>query len=236
MTIYISLTTPFEISVDGGPWETRPIVALPPFAKHRVRSPSGLISAICIESETVDPDDLSRLTVAINAPATSSTFHRYIQDAHHYLGSQSNADGFSTSEFDHLFLGEELKSRGMDERIVAVLNDLSAASEELSSTADTCAAKVSLSASRFLHLFKDNTSVPFRSYRMWRRARRFMDRVDGQDSLTDVALDLGYPDSSHFSHSIRQIFGLQPRSIRAGSQDLLIHTGSGYKRMAAAFA
>ena len=37
-----------------------------------------------------------------------------------------------------------------------------------------------------------------------------------------VALDIGYPDSTHFSHSIRQTFGLKPRDIFAGSRKLRI--------------
>ena len=35
-----------------------------------------------------------------------------------------------------------------------------------------------------------------------------------------VALDAGYPDASHFSHSIRDVFGLTPRSIVSGSRRL----------------
>ena len=43
---------------------------------------------------------------------------------------------------------------------------------------------------------------------MWKRARRFMDHANRDHSVTEVALDLGYPDSTHFSHSIRACFGL----------------------------
>jgi len=55
-----------------------------------------------------------------------------------------------------------------------------------------------------------------------------MDHANREDSLTDVALDLGYPDSSHFSHSIRASFGLQPRSIREGSRGMKVCVGENY--------
>jgi AraC-like DNA-binding protein len=71
-------------------------------------------------------------------------------------------------------------------------------------------------------LFKDQTGVSFRNVRMWKRARRFLEWANQEGSLTDVALDLGYPDSSHFSHSIRRIYGLKPRSIRNGSRGLQV--------------
>ena len=229
MVIYVSQSAPFEISTDGRSWETRHIIALAPFTKHRVKSSSNLISMICIEPETVDPVDLMRLISLINAPAAGKLFWQSIHVAHNELAYQSDAHGFSTAEFDHSFLGEKLLRRTMDARIVKVLEDLCTGSDGQLPSADECAMETKLSTSRFLHLFKDSTSVSFRSYRMWRRARRFLDRVNGQDSLTDVALDLGYPDSSHFSNSIRQIYGLQPRLIRDGSQHLRVHVGSGYQ-------
>ena len=56
-----------------------------------------------------------------------------------------------------------------------------------------------------------------------KRARSLLQYVVNQDSsLTDVALGAGYPDSSHFSHSIRQVYGLKPKDIFAGSRKLRV--------------
>ena len=46
--------------------------------------------------------------------------------------------------------------------------------------------------------------------------------VDQSTTLTDVALGAGYPDSTHFSHSIRQVYGLKPKDIFAGSRKLRV--------------
>ena len=73
-----------------------------------------------------------------------------------------------------------------------------------------------------LRLFRDDTGIPFRKLRMWKRARRFLDLANGTTRLTDVALDLGYPDSSHFSNSIRRIFGMGPALIRAGGAQRIL--------------
>ena len=51
------------------------------------------------------------------------------------------------------------------------------------------------------------------------------DRLTGEANLTDVALIAGYPDSSHFSHSIRQVYGLKPKAIFAGSRNLAVYSG-----------
>ena len=48
--------------------------------------------------------------------------------------------------------------------------------------------------------------------------------------MTDIALETGYPDSSHFSHTVRRYWGLTPRDIIAGSRQLsVINDGNGYR-------
>jgi AraC-like DNA-binding protein len=42
-------------------------------------------------------------------------------------------------------------------------------------------------------------------------------------ALLELLLDTGYPDSTHFSHSIRQVYGLKPKDIFAGSRRLAIY-------------
>jgi AraC-like DNA-binding protein len=42
-------------------------------------------------------------------------------------------------------------------------------------------------------------------------------------NLAQLAQDIGYPDSTHFSHSFRRFYGLQPRAILRGSRDLAIY-------------
>ncbi|HEY1229584.1 MAG TPA: AraC family transcriptional regulator, partial [Ramlibacter sp.] len=92
-----------------------------------------------------------------------------------------------------------------------------------SASAQECAGWVHLSFSRFLHLFKDEVGLPFRSFRAWKRARSLLRHVRQSSTLTDIALDAGYPDATHFSHSIRQVYGLRPSEILAGSRRLALH-------------
>ena len=80
-------------------------------------------------------------------------------------------------------------------------------------TAADCAASVNLSPSRFLHLFKEQTGISFRAFRAWKRARHLLHFVNEDINLAHLAQDIGYPDSTHFSHSIRRFYGLQPRAI-----------------------
>jgi AraC-like DNA-binding protein len=90
---------------------------------------------------------------------------------------------------------------------------------------EDCANDVRLSLSRFLHLFKDETSMNFKTFRAWKRGRNILHHVNVERNLAHFALDAGYPDSTHFSHSLRRIYGLQPSAIFSGSRRLQIING-----------
>src|SRR5207245_10808436 len=90
-------------------------------------------------------------------------------------------------------------------------------------TAASCATQAGLSSSRFLHLFKEQTGVSFRAFRAWKRARHLLHFANQNINLAHLAQDIGYPDSTHFSHSIRRFYGLKPRAIFLGSRDLAIY-------------
>jgi len=229
IAIYVASGDSFSISIDGAAFRRTRIVALAPFVSHRMYSPDGCILNICIEPESVAAGVTADLLEEFNAASNSRHLVAGLQAARCDLLDGSTADGFSTCEFDRHFFGRSLACRRVDPRITGALDLLAESPQDQDLSASHCADQAGLSVSRFLHLFKENTGIPFRSQRMWKRARRFMDYANRNDSLTDVALDLGYPDSSHFSHSIRSSFGLQPRSIQRGSRGLTLSVGAGYR-------
>ena len=90
--------------------------------------------------------------------------------------------------------------------------------------ASECARLTGLSFSRFVHLFKEEIGMTFRSFCAWKRARSVLPSMTADCNLTELALQAGYPDSTHFSHSIRRIFGYRPRDILAGSRQLALRS------------
>jgi AraC-like DNA-binding protein len=227
-TIHVATSGSFDIKVGDGTWQSRRIFALKPFTPHQLWSAADCITTVSFESETVNLAYMEDLFTQINESDEGGRLANHIETARQKIMLSSAADGFSTREFDDYVLSRIVPRRRTDYRIENVLDRLLNDLREDELSAAACAAKVRLSTSRFLHLFKDETKIPFRSLRMWKRARRFLDHANADDRLTNVALDLGYPDSSHFSHSIRALFGLQPRSIRDGSQGMTVCFGENY--------
>lgn len=224
---YFATDGAFEIEMGAG-WQRVESALVAPFQTHRLLTPTGMIQDVGFEPESLSPLAQARLHELAACPQHQARLAQRIRVCRADLAGLIPDQGLSTAEFDQLFLGEELEQRQMDPRIHRVLELMCDEFEECTVSAEDYARQIGLSPSRFLHLFKLNTGVSFRSLRMWKRARRFLDHANGSNSLTDVALELGYPDSSHFSHSIRRTYGLKPRSIRQGSKHMKVYPGANY--------
>lgn len=222
LTFYAALSGDCRLKLGDGEWQSQELAMVPPYQPHQVATESGQVIIVMIEPERLDPEEREVLTTqAADPDQRRSLVERFRQAAVRLAGSAPDCD-VSAPEFDRILFGRVLEERKLDWRISSAIEDIRLDGLESASLASDLAADIGLSSSRFLHLFKDQTGVSFRNYRMWRRARTFLMHANNASSLTDVALSLGYPDSSHFSRTIRKIYGLKPRSIRVGSQNLRV--------------
>jgi AraC-like DNA-binding protein len=99
-----------------------------------------------------------------------------------------------------------------DARISSALQQMREQPGELHSL-DQLAAGAGLSASRFLHLFKAQTGIPLRRYRLWNRMVAAVRAWHGGMSLTDAAHSAGFASSAHFSAAFREMFGMMPSDL-----------------------
>ncbi len=231
LAIYLSPSGQLRLKDPDGVWTTHDLAIVPPYQPHQVSSGCGWIISVLIEPEKLKDGEVEALLSLCRDPRQRAAMTARLIDAAGYLAAAASDGEMTEAEFDRIVLGRELHRRAIDPRILVTLENLMIEGGEYQPMAADLALGVGLSASRFLHLFKEQTGVSFRNYRTWRRARTFLLHANLSNSLTDVALQLGYPDSSHFSHSIRKTFGLKPRSIRIGSQNLDVAISA---RMAAA--
>ena len=105
-----------------------------------------------------------------------------------------------------------LEPKPIDKRIrkaMEIMRENPAQSHSLESLAD----KVFLSATRFTHLFKDETGVPIRRYRQWLRFRQAIQQITSGETMTAAAMQAGFTDSAHFSRAFRSMFGLKPSVV-----------------------
>lgn len=221
VNVYVATQDAIHIRIADGPWQIGVMAVVPPYVPHQVVADARLIQVLQVEAETVDlpalPAPLSGCGV-VDDPA----FVQRVRGAVSSLRGQGQGVDLASLDFDDLFFGPALVRRRLDARIQSVIETIKRdPSAPLS--AEDCAQSVHLSFSRFLHLFKQEVGAPFRSFRTWKRARSLLHYVNREANLAHVALDTGYPDSTHFSHSIRQVYGLKPRDIFAGSRKLAVY-------------
>jgi AraC-like DNA-binding protein len=217
------------VSFEGGLWLTTAdgrnshgeMAAVRPNVRHTIASDHRSVLSIVIEPESVGPGVLEDLARRLSGPE-GAAFTSRIRAAYLELRDHHAGDDFSSAEFDLLCLGEALPARQLDPRVARAILQIGRFSGE-PVTAASCAAEAGLSPSRFLHLFKEETGISFRSFRAWKRARHLLHFANQDINLAHLAQDIGYPDSTHFSHSIRRFYGLKPRAIFSGSRDLAIY-------------
>lgn len=220
LTVHVAAEAPLKLRLRGGEWQAAEVAVVQPGTPYQVACEGRHAIGLLVEPETVDParlPGLLRADGAVHAPS----FAAHVRQCHARMVAAASDLDLRPADFDPLFFGAPLAPRVMDPRIAAVLERLRAEPSAALSAHD-CARQAGLSFSRFLHLFRAQAGVPFRSLRSWKRARSLLQHVSGAPPLVDLALDIGYPDSSHFSHSIRQSYGLKPRDIVAGSRKLRV--------------
>jgi AraC-like DNA-binding protein len=220
--IYVAIEDGLWLTTADGRKSHAGMVALLPNVRHTIASDYRSVLSIVIEPESVCPGVLEDLTRRLSGPE-GAAFASRIRAAYPELRQRHAGDDFSSAEFDMLCLGEALPARQLDPRVARAIIQIGRFSGE-PVTAASCATEAGLSPSRFLHLFKEETGISFRSFRAWKRARHLLHFANQDINLAHLAQDIGYPDSTHFSHSIRRFYGLKPRTIFSGSRDLAIYS------------
>lgn len=220
--VYVSARTPFSIAIGDGAWRTTELAVTAPYAAHKISSSDRMVYQILVEPETVDseglPDYMGKSCGVIDAPQLVARMRGACESI------QANGYGTSAAEFDfdRCFFDRCLPPRRITGPIAEIVRRIKDGPTN-SNSANDCADAAHLSLSRFLHRFKQEVGVSFRNFRTWRRARNLMHFVQQDHNLANLALEIGYPDSTHFSHSVRKIYGLRPRDIFAGSRHLHLY-------------
>jgi AraC-like DNA-binding protein len=219
--VYVALKGGLWLSTADGGETYGELVAVAPNVRHTIASDYRSAICIVIEPESVRAGTFDEWEKRLSGPERG-LFADRIRAAYEQLRSCAGRADLSSAAFDRMCFGEALPRRVLDPRVARAIAQMTRFCGE-PATAVSCAAEAGLSASRFLHLFKQETGISFRSFRAWKRARHLLHFANQDLNLAHLAQDIGYPDSTHFSHSIRRFYGLKPRAIFSGSRDLAIY-------------
>jgi AraC-like DNA-binding protein len=218
--VYVSIRGGLRLITGDGHEACGEAFAVRPNVRHTIASDYRSAICVVIEPESVAAGAFDALAERLSGPEGPSIASG-IRAAYDQL-RECHRDGISSAELDVMCFGEVLPARALDPRVARSIAQIDSFSGE-PVTAASCALAAGLSCSRFLHLFKQETGISFRAFRAWKRARHLLHFANQNINLAHLAQDIGYPDSTHFSHSIRRFYGLKPRAIFSGSRDLAIY-------------
>jgi AraC-like DNA-binding protein len=219
--VYVAIEGGLRLSHEGAGESYGELAVVLPDVRHTIASDYRSVICVLIEPETVGAGALDALAKRVSG-AERRFFVDRIRAAYAQLLLKPCGGDIGSVAFDIMCFGEALPRRTLDSRVVRAIAQIGRFCGE-PVTAASCAVEAGLSSSRFLHLFKQETGISFRAFRAWKRARHLLHFANQDLNLAHLAQDIGYPDSTHFSHSIRRFYGLKPRAIFSGSRDLAIY-------------
>lgn len=96
-----------------------------------------------------------------------------------------------------------------DERIIKAIELMDKNFDEVLSL-EVVAKHCNLSSTRFLHLFKEKTNLNFRRYQLWNKLVKSLPYLT-KKSITETAHIFGFSDSSHYTRTFIETFGVTPK-------------------------
>lgn len=109
----------------------------------------------------------------------------------------------------HALSGRTARLGEVDPRVRAVADHLRAALPA-DIHVDALAQRVALSPTRLMHLFSDQIGLSMSSFLLWQKMRRALSYVQEGRSLTDIAHECGFADSSHLTRTFQAFYAVKP--------------------------
>jgi AraC-like DNA-binding protein len=103
----------------------------------------------------------------------------------------------------------ELDNHLQDDRIIKAFEFIDNNFEKVLSLEEV-AEHCHLSPTRFLHLFKEKTNLNFRRYQLWNKVVKSLPYLI-KNSITETAYTFGFSDSSHYTRTFIETFGVTPK-------------------------
>jgi len=119
----------------------------------------------------------------------------------------------------HLQEGQPLHE--VDHRIEQVITSIQNTAN-LNLSLSELAKQANLSPSRLTQLFKKQTGLPLRRYRLWHRLYMTAFKIGQKNSLTEAAFEAGFNDSPHFNRTFRSMLGISPSCVLSQTLQVIL--------------
>lgn len=210
VAINVGIYQPFIIKTMNG-YQAFHCAVIPAGCKHEIIANGNILASLMIERHSAFFSYFSKRFPLQSTQITAVNDGEWIE-CFQKIYEDKPAKSEIEQMLNQLLPKDEATEKAIDPRITDImdkimLDPLADVSQE------TLAASLGLSASRFRHLFAEQSAIPFRRYRMWRRIISAMETLYTVDNLTYAAMEAGFTDSAHFNRCFRNTFGVNPSLV-----------------------
>lgn len=211
--LMIGLYREFDLRVDGGEPQACRCAVVPAGVPHEVDVHGGVLAKLFVER---DSDEYGRFqqrfplapgqrAVRVQDAALVEEFMRLYEEA--------PAKDDMLKALLALMPAPEAPGEDAAGRRLAPVFDLLRQQGDENHGRDRAAGVAHLSASRMMHLFRAETGMSYRGFRIWKRLILAAEHLQRTDCLTRSAVDAGFADASHFSNCYKRYIGASPSLV-----------------------
>jgi len=211
VAINVGLYQPFTLKTTSGTSIPYRCAIIPAGCKHELNAFGNIVASLIIEKNSTAYTSLRKQTLFHTSKITNLVDSKWVECFQKiYEEKLTKVEIFQL--LNQLLKTDNETDKEIDPRIDKTMetirldpgNDFS--QEYLAST-------IGLSSSRFRHLFREQSDIPYRRYRIWRRVVSAMDTLHKVDNLTYAAMESGFTDSAHFNRCFRDTLGVNPSLV-----------------------
>lgn len=211
ITINVGLYQPFSMNNSNGPPISYSCAIIPAGFKHELNGNGNIVASLIIEKNSVLFESLKKQFSFHSSSITNINDDMWIS-----IFRMIYEEKPTKSEIDRLLnellLVDYEPKINLDSRVEQAMTIIQLSPNSIL-TQEDLASSVSLSSSRFRHLFREQTNIPFRSYRIWQRVLSAIKTLHQVDNLTHAAMEAGFTDSAHFHHCFKNSLGVNPSLV-----------------------
>lgn len=211
VAINIGLYQPFYLKTANGLYQPYRCAIIPAGYQHELQASRSVIASLMIEKNSPDFIQLKKHFPFCTSTVTRMEGTEWVRCFQKIYQEKPEKTQINQLINQLLKISEETK-KIIDPRIEYIMQ---AIQQDIDNEFDQndLAALVGLSASRFRHLFREQSDIPYRRYRLWRRVILAIAALHKVDNLTHAAMEAGFTDSAHFNRCFRHTFGINPSIV-----------------------
>lgn len=205
----VGLNGGFYVRFSKRAWVKYNCIFIPAGVTHEVFPAKGIVAKYWVEKESNHhPFFLKQLFLKAGAVESQKKIildFQYIYE--NKLNHKEAREALNTVFQIKASIKQELDSR------ILKISEIIRREPDYNFSIEFLASEVDLSASRLLHLIKEETGSSYRKFRMWQRLRYAVSILGSAHSLTYAAVEAGFNDASHFTRCFKARYGVTPSSV-----------------------